>query len=760
MNLNEKVSKHVLLKDLAFDEMVMKDKGLAKASTLELQYLKSLDMDKLLAGFLEIAGLESKAKRYDGWEVTEIQGHTLGHYLVAISQAYGTTKDNEWLTRINYIIDELARCQREDGYLFASDQEIFDRVDNKEPAWVPWYTMHKILSGILAAYRYTGGQQAYTIMTKLGTWIYNRNMKWDKELQARVLAVEYGGMNDCLYDLYIATKDSRFAEAAHRFDELSLFEPLYNGKDILNGLHANTTIPKIIGALKRYVALGENEVFYLDVAKNFWDMVVDNHTYITGGNSEWEHFGQPCILDEERTSCNCETCNTYNMLKLTKLLFQVTKDKKYADYYERAFINAIYSSQNPNDGMTTYFQPMAVGYFKVYSTPYDSFWCCTGSGMESFTKLGDGVGFYGKDTFYLNRFVESEITWSEKKIKFEIKGDLTNSEKIEIVIKDVNEQDNQFTLAIRLPEWIKEKEEILINGENVSYTISGGYAHITRVWDKQDLITVILPMELKVHSLPDNQDVVAFTYGPFVLSAGLGMEKLSTTYTGIDVLVPTQEVPIKDYIILENIKIEEWKKNAKKYLQQTEGKIEFTLANGYDEPLVFGLHFAKCQERYGIYFRLYEKDSQALKDKIEKINQKLQLQKLQVDTIPIGNDQYELAHKIRGFKTDTAMENGHKCRHIKEDGWFSYEMEVEDIPQALCVTYSSNDAGNECDIYINDTLFIHEEVVKDGEAEFYTKEYPIPSELIHGSNTITVKFQNRTPQNICRIYDELYIKRH
>ena len=414
--VNCKIQKQV--RDFPYGTVKIKDQYKSHAFDLELSYLYSLDPDKLMAGFLETSGLVPEKERYHGWEETEIQGHTLGHYMTAVAQAYGYTGNQELLERLTYIITALEKCQREDGFLFASQEEIFDRVENKRPAWVPWYTMHKILSGLISVYRYTGDETAKKVASDLGGWIYRRCISWTEETKKQVLAVEYGGMNDCLYDLYAITEDDRFIKAAHQFDEMTLFQKLYEGEDILNGLHANTTIPKVLGALKRYLLLGE--FFYLEVAKNFWNMVTEHHSYITGGNSEWEHFGKPDILDSERTACNCETCNTYNMLKLSKELFELTKERKYADFYESTYLNAILSSQNPETGMTTYFQPMASGYFKVYSTPYDSFWCCTGSGMENFTKLHEGAVYRDENTMYIIRYEDSEIIWKEKGLKLEV----------------------------------------------------------------------------------------------------------------------------------------------------------------------------------------------------------------------------------------------------------------------------------------------------------------------------------------------------
>ena len=281
----------------------------------------------------------------------------------------------------------------------------FDNVESGKTnistqAWVPWYTMHKILAGLTDAYEVAGNETALEVANKLATWIADRANSWDTSTQNKVLSVEYGGMNDALYQLYKVTDASNkedFYSAAHKFDETSLFEGVLKGTDnILNNKHANTTIPKFLGALCRYET-DDTQTKYLQYAESFWQMVIDKHTYVTGGNSEDEHFGADNVLDGERTVCNNETCNTYNMLKLSRRLFVITGDKKYADYYETTLINAIMSSQDHKTGLTMYFQPMASGYQKVFGTFENSFWCCTGSGMENFTKLQDSIYFKGKN---------------------------------------------------------------------------------------------------------------------------------------------------------------------------------------------------------------------------------------------------------------------------------------------------------------------------------------------------------------------------
>ena len=566
------------------------------AFDLEKKYLKSLDANKLLKGFCEIAGVDLDAEKYGGWETSAIQGHTLGHYLTATAQSYASSKDEEFKEITDYMVSVLAKCQGENGYLAAIPEEHYEKLEkgDTDGTWVPWYSLHKILAGLVSVYEFTQNPQALKVASNLGDWVYSHTTKWTPEIQKTVLNIEYGGMNDALYDLYKFTKSEKHLSAAHSFDELTLFEPLYNGEDILNGKHANTTIPKIKGTLNRYLVTKED--YYLQVAKNFWDIVINNHTYITGGNSEWEHFGESKILDGERTNCNCETCNTYNMLKLTRDLFKITGDTKYADYYENTFINAILSSQNPKTGMTTYFQPMATGYFKVYSTPYDHFWCCTGSGMENFSKLSDSIYFYENEALYINRFTSSKINWQEKSLEITQIADLPN-------VKFTINGYAKAKIVLRIPEWTNNPT-IKINGIEIDFKAENNLVILEKQWNN-DTIEYTLPMSVTVHKLPDNQNAVAFKYGPYVLSANMGDSEMYTTTTGVNVTIPESNLNISDTLVIDNDTVENWLKNINKNLVKDENDLIFTL-KGTNQNLVFSPHYKQHTNRYGIYFHLEE----------------------------------------------------------------------------------------------------------------------------------------------------------
>lgn len=740
--------------DFQYGEIELLDVYKNHAIDLELAYLQSLEPDRLLAGFYETAGKKAKALRYGGWEVTEIQGHTLGHYLTAIAQAYAYTGEEEFRKRAEYMVSCLLQCQRADGFLFASKEEIFDRVENKKPAWVPWYTMHKILEGLISAYVYTKNEEAKTAAAKLGNWIYSRCSSWSEETRKTVLAVEYGGMNDCLYDLYEMTGEKCYIEAAHQFDELSLFREIHEGRDVLNGLHANTTIPKMIGAMKRYMVLGRGEEFYLETAERFWDLVVSHHTYITGGNSEWEHFGRPGILDEERTACNCETCNTYNMLKLSKGLFEITGERKYADFYENALLNAILSSQNPETGMTTYFQPMAAGYFKVYSTPYDSFWCCTGSGMENFTKLSEGFAYKGQKEMYLIRCEDSRVFWKEKGLKLEMKcRQEEDAYEVKLQVLERPKDPDACKIRLLIPQWNAKAPGI--RAEGIQASVEKDWIVLEGGLDNGNTLTVTFCMELRCSALPDNPHALAFSYGPYVLSGALGEEKKETVYTGVDVLVPKKDSVIEDYIVLKNISLKEFKENIGQYFKKEKGRMAFTLEEE-KRTLTFLPHYSRYKERYGIYWIVCEEGDPELEIRKERALRRQRLEQEQTDVIPVGNDQYELAHRIHGAFTDSEKIKGHPGRFCTEGGWFSYEMKIPGEGGTLCMTLSKEDAGNVFTFRAGS--YVTEEIqVEDSERDFYIKEIVIPEGCAEGNNTIVVKFQYK--QGICRIFDELYMKK-
>lgn len=776
------------------------DSYLTNAEDKDIAYLLSLNSDKLLAGFRETAGLDMKgATRYDGWENTLIGGHTMGHYLTAMAQAVASlpntdARKTQLADKLNGIIAGLKECQDAlgTGYIFGatlisrSNVELqFDNVEKGlvnigNQAWVPWYTMHKILAGLIDTYKYTGNETALEIAKNLGDWVYDRATGWSAATRNTVLGIEYGGMNDCLYELYAVTGEDKYAVAAHIFDEDTLFENVNEGiKNILNGKHANTTIPKFIGALNRYVTTngktinGEavDSTKYLEYAESFFDMVLENHTYITGDNSEWEHFGADNILDAERTNCNCETCNAYNMMKFAKALYMVTGDEKYTDYYETAFYNTILSSQNPSTGMTTYFQPMKSGYFKVYGTETKSFWCCTGSGMENFTKLGNAIYYYNDDMIIVNQYLSSVLNDTDKGVKLTQTADIPNSDTVKF---NVTTTGGQTKLALRLPDWLADDAEIKVNGVEYSATIESGYAIVDNVINGTE-ITIKLPMEIKAYNLPDGENVYAFKYGPIVLSAKLGSTNMTQTTTGVSVSIPSTQLIEEEYISdgsetisVINGTVADFIANINENLVKTEGKLEWTLENT-DANLVFVPHYSQHTERYGIYFNYVSNTGAFNAAKYIRDKAQSRFNAALTDTVQPAYGQYEndeLHEMVDNGSTPNVAET---TRYANANGSFTYTMKIaEGTDNCIQTTFDKADNGKTIKITVGSKVVYEKTLNYTGDEDKYTVRIPVVADIIEAmaynktveGNTVKVvdvKFESADSNDSARVCNFVYM---
>ena len=743
-------------KDYSLGQVIMKDAYCENAFRKDVAYLLSLDADRLLAGFYENAGLKPKKMRYSGWENMLIGGHTLGHYLTAAAQGYAnaqaTKAERDGLfAKIKTLIDGLLECQASSkgkpGFVFgATIQDLnnvelqFDYVEKGKTniitqAWVPWYTMHKILDGVVSAYELTGYEPALTLASGIGDWTYNRASSWSEETHKTVLSIEYGGMNDALYELYKCTKKPEHLKAAHMFDEEELFKKVASGAaNVLNNRHANTTIPKFVGALNRYLTVGDEK--YLEYVKAFWDMVVERHTYATGGNSEWEHFGEDRILDAERTNCNNETCNTYNMLKMTRKLFMITGDKKYADYYENTLINAILSSQNPETGMTMYFQPMATGYFKVYGDPFDKFWCCTGSGMENFTKLGNSVYFKDDKGIIVNLYLSSELTDGESGLKLVQKADFPKKDTAVFTVG--TKKSVKRKLSFRVPDWAFGYE-ISVEGEGLDKEDTAketkdtfkknGYVSIERKWNNGDKVYVKFEMKVVAKSLPDCGNVFAFKYGPVLLSANLGFENEISGKTGVDVTIPTNKIVESEYLNVKKGTVAEFIADIDSHFKKDLKKLLFTL-NGTDRKLTFGPHYLKTNERYGIYW--YFLDKNAPDDSVERRKFEEKRRENILDTVQPGYGQYENdeLHAMEDCGSVGATANG-TTRYATSGGRFTYHMKAEEGKDLILeIHLLREDNGKPLIVTIGDEEIFNKKLHYTGKNAEYVEEIVLPKELV------------------------------
>ena len=716
----------------------------------ELTYLKKLDADRLLAGFYQNSALQSNghAMYGGGWEGALIGGHTMGHYLSALSQAVsnaGTPAGDcaALQTKLAYIVSELRKCQNapdpsaKAGFLwgaarrgnenaeFQFDNVEQGRTDIVTEAWVPWYTLHKILAGLLDAYALAGSREALAVAKALGGWVCGRVFAWSEETRAAVLAVEYGGMNDALYNLYAATGEERFADAAHKFDEEELFALIDGeGQDYLDGRHANTTIPKVIGALNRYVTLHGKTLhgrrvdasYYLRVAEKFWTCVTERHTYVTGGNSEWEHFGKDYVLDAERTNCNCETCNTYNMLKLSRALFSVTGEKKYLDYYENTYYNAIWSSQDPATGMTTYFQPMAGGYFKVYSSEEGHFWCCTGSGMESFTKLNDSIYYGGEGATYVAMYLASRCDTGA--VSLSLQADLEHSDTVRIAVNG-----GATLLRLRVPAWTAAFR-VFLNGAPAACEAEGGFVSVgVKAGDE---VRIELQKTVTAHGLPDNGNVFAFKYGPFALSAELGRENMARGVTGVNVSVPASPVPVRPQEIAGPEPVAAFVQDIASHLvRNADGTFTLT-GTAAEAPLVFSCHFRQSTQRYALYIPFVPRGGSAAAPACRWER---------TDTVQPGYGQYETdeLHAMRGASVGaTNLPALGTARHARAGGSFTYTVAVKKgAENRLVVHLAAADNGKPLHIAAGGAeVFASAALAYAGEEAVYAVPVALPAGVV------------------------------
>ena len=637
------------------DKVQILDNYYLSAQKSDIAFLKKMDTARLLAGFRTTAGIDTKGVRpYGGWEDSLLGGHCVGHYLTALAQAVKVTGDKELKEKSQTLITGLEECQKKlgTGFLFGAKVEDkedvekqFDILEGKKKGetWVPWYNMHKVLAGLVDTYKYTGNETALLVAEKLGDWIYERVSKWDLKTNQKVLETEYGGMNDCLYELYSYSHNKHHLEAAQKFDEKALFLMAAKGeKNCLDGKHANTQIPKFIGAIKRYNVLKqlgeakqEDEAYLVD-AEKFFEMVVKRHSFVTGGISVMEHFRKDYHLDEIRTQTNCESCCAHNMLKLAKELFKATRKKEYADYYETTLRNAIMGAVKTESGAASYFTPMATGYYKTFGEEEpekNMFWCCTGSGMENFTKLGDSIYFRANDTLLVNQYVASKVTWEEKNLVLTQKSDVTKSEEISFVLNALHDKEiSDVAIALRIPDWMHGEATIYVNGaEKMTAAGNSEYVLLERNWEDGDVIMAKYPMSVESVGLLDQDAVFAFRYGPTVLAAKLGKEKMGeATWAGIDLTAPLYKVVgnecRKDTIaygepkttelldnetltIQEETSVNEFVSHIERYLvRDTESETLSFHLKGTDADTTFenGLQFVPFNtlndERYGIYW--------------------------------------------------------------------------------------------------------------------------------------------------------------
>jgi uncharacterized protein len=491
-----------------------------QAMEADRQYLHSLPPDRLLHTFRINAGLPSSAQPLGGWEAPdcELRGHYAGgHYLSACALMYASTGDETLKANGNIVVAELAKCQDalKSGYLSAFPVDFFDRLRERQPVWAPFYTIHKIIAGNLDMYVYCGNEQALAVAEKMARWTASYTQSLSYEHTQRVLGTEFGGMGEVLSNLYAVTGKEHYLEVAQRFDKKQFFDPLANHRDELKGLHANTHIPQVIAAARYYELTGDRR--YRDIVEYFWNEVVSERSYCTGGTSNHESWNtDPGKLAAELSTNTTEDCCAYNMMKLTRHLFGWSADARLMDYYERALFNHRLGTVNPEDGTMMYYLPLASGYWKTFGKPFDAFWCCTGTGSEEYAKLTDTIYFHDDDSLYVNLYIDSQLEWPEKGIRLRQETRFPEQQGTKLTISA--KAPVQMGIHLRIPYWVSGGS-VKINGMPLSaFGSASSYLELNRTWKNGDTIELSLPMDLHIDSMPDDATIQAAMFGPLVLA--------------------------------------------------------------------------------------------------------------------------------------------------------------------------------------------------------------------------------------------------
>lgn len=580
----------------------------------ESNWILSLKVNSLLHSFRNNAGVYAGneggyfvTEKLGGWESLDcdLRGHSTGHIMSGLALLYASTGDEVYKVKSDSIVNGLAEVQKtlnQGGYLSAYPQNLIDRNIAGQRVWAPWYTLHKIISGLIDQYLYCNNTTALEIAKGMSAWAYNKLSPLSQEQRALMLRNEFGGINDSFYNLYAITANPKDKFLAEFFYHDAVLDPLLQGEDILDKKHANTYIPKLIGLTRGYELEGNKN--YEQSAEFFWNTVVNHHSFITGSNSDKEKFFKPDHISEHLTGYTAESCNVYNMLKLTRHLFAYEPNSKYADYYEKALYNHILGQQDTITGQVAYFLPMLSGAHKVYSTKENSFWCCVGSGFENQAKYGEFIYYHNSKDLFVNLFIPSELNWKEKGLKITQQTHFPESNKTIFTIST----NTAITSAIniRYPEWAS-KMEIIVNGRKIKINkAANGYVPIERKWNSGDRIEVVFGMQLKLNPTKDNANVAAFTYGPIVLAGRRGTEgmiapapfsnpKLYNDYYTYDYHIPNT---LSDKLELST-------KNFQKDIKPINNKaLNFKLEKeGITLAPLYKIH----RERYTIYWNLNNK---------------------------------------------------------------------------------------------------------------------------------------------------------
>jgi DUF1680 family protein len=703
-------------------------------------YLHSLEPDRLLHNYRKNAGLEPKAAIYGGWENDTIAGHTLGHYLSALSLLHAQTGDTEAPHRVTYIVSQLAECQAQsrDGFVAGFTRRRGDVIENGRfameevrrgdirarpfdlnGAWSPFYNWHKLMAGLLDADRHCGEKAAIDVANRLGGYIEGMFAALSEAQVQKVLVCEYGGLNESFAELYARTGQARRLAMARKLYDSAVLQPLALGRDDLAHLHANTQVPKLIGLHRLYELTGERD--YGRAAGFFWDLVTSRYSYVIGGNADREDFQAPLSISKHITEQTCESCNTYNMLKLTRQLYAAHPRAEYFDYYERAHFNHIMAQHNPQSGMFAYMVPLMSGSHRQFSSPYDDFWCCVGTGMESHAKHGDSIFWRSADALYVNLFIASRLTWQEQQSTVELATSYPFDDRIDLRILR-RERSDPLTVALRVPGWCA-RPEVALNGRTMAVRARAGYVRLRRAWRAGDVLTLTLPRRLMIEPTADDPRTVALLFGPMVLAADLG--SATTKWPGpAPALVGAR--PLEHVQPIAN-------EPATFATQDLARPAELTL-----RP------FTLLYERNtAVYFRCFDDDEWA-SEQVRYGQEQARLQDLatrSADVIDLGETQPERDHRLDAKFSYAVVYRGRTGRDARAGGYFQFVFAARPGPLILRASYWGEERNRSFLVMVDGIEIARERLSGDHPGEFFDRDYEIPLALTQDRAEITVRFE-------------------
>ncbi len=717
-------------------------------------YLHRLEPDRLLHNFRIGAGLESKGERYGGWEGDTIAGHTLGHYLTALSLMYAQTGDPECRRRVNYIVDELVECQEahDDGYVAGFTRRRPDGVieDGKalfpelmrgdirslgfdlNGCWVPFYNWHKTFAGLFDAETWCGNRQARGVALGLAGYIDRVFAALDDDQVQQVLDCEHGGINESFAELHARTGDPRWLRLAERLRHRRILDPLSEGRDVLPWIHANTQIPKLIGLARLHELTGNagDEA----AARFFWETVVRDYTYVIGGNADREYFPAPRTVSRHITEQTCESCNSYNMLKLTRHLYGWRPEARLFDYYERAHLNHIMAHQDPATGMFAYMVPLMSGTHRNFSRPFDHFWCCVGSGIESHSKHGESIWWEGEgsgrgDMLIANLYIPSVADWERRGARVRMETAYPFGERVTMTLESLARA-GTFALALRVPGWC-EGASVAVNGIAQELALQDGYFVLRRRWRRGDIVTLDLPMRLRSEATVDDPTTIALLHGPVVLAADLG--PTDRPFDG-----PAPALVSADIL------------SGFTAVDTAQGRFQ---SQGIGRPgdLAFAPFFSQRDRRTAVYFRAFdaagwEREQVALA--VAEARRRA-IAARSVDVIHLGEMQPERDAGLTADNSYPVTYRGRHGRDARNHGYFEFTARVRPGPLMLQATYWGEERTKRFDILIDGERIATQELDAERPGEFFEVDYPIPEALTRGKERVTIRFRPTTDRDRC-----------